>query len=167
MSEQMLVVIAIVLPMLLIGVGIVWYARRSRAQIEASKGWPTVQGIVASSSCQRKLTHAYPADRNELTDANVYFAAVNFTYQVSGRDYQGNRLSFGGKVEGNQDEMNKFVAEYPAGKIIPVYYDPQNPAVALLRPDMTGAATVMLWVGLVVAALAIALGVMVLALGPR
>ena len=156
MSQQMLVVIAIVLPMLLIGVGIVWYARRSRAQIEASKGWPTVQGIVASSSCQRRLT-----------DADVYFAAVNFTYQVSGRDYQGNRLSFGGKVEGNQDEMNKFVAEYPAGKIIPVYYDPQNPAVALLRPDMTGGATVMLWVGLVVTALAIALGVMVLALAPR
>jgi hypothetical protein len=152
----MLVVIAIVLPMLLIGVGIVWYARRSRAQIEASKGWPTVQGTIASSSCQRRLT-----------DANVYVAVVNFTYQVSGRDYQGNRLSFGGKVDGNEDEMNKFVAEYPAGKIIPVYYDPQNPAVALLRPDMTGGATVMLWVGLVVTALAIALGVMVLALAPR
>ena len=43
-------------------------------------------------------------------------------------------VSFWGGNEGRQNHMTSVVTAYPAGGSVPVYYDPQNPAEAVLDP---------------------------------
>ena len=148
-----LIILLVILVTILIGAGLAWYARRQRARAEVAKQWPTADGTIVSSYVGTRSTDA---DGVSVT----HVAVVNFSYQVSGASYQSNRLTFGGNVEGSQAKMTELVGEYPAGKIVPVRYDPKNPATAVLRPDITSAANTMFWVGLLIVAIGVALAAM-------
>jgi hypothetical protein len=122
-------------------VGVVLYIVQFRQGLraDASKKWPKAAGTVIASALEPSPEHK-----------RRYRAAVRYRYRVGGKEYQADRVFWGGN-EGRRRHMESVVAAYPAGADVPVYYDPQNPAEAVIDPTQhTGSrATVVYAMGMV------------------
>lgn len=87
-----------------------------------SKDWPTAIGQILAS------TISY---RRRSGGGRAPYPLVMYLYQVEGRQYQSQRIYFGGEVGGSA--MTGILKKYPVGAEVPVYYNPQNPADAVLE----------------------------------
>jgi Protein of unknown function (DUF3592) len=107
-----------------IAIGAVLYAVQFRQGLraDASKKWPRASGTVTASALEKAPGHRWR-----------YRAALQYSYRVGGKDYQASRIFWGGN-EGREKHMTSVVETYPAGGAIRVFYDPKNPAEAVLDP---------------------------------
>ena len=94
----------------------------STQQARESREWPTVEGQILSSW----------VSEGELRDPPSYYAHVNYSYVVNGVQYDGKRISFG-ISHGSRNYAESIIDKYPAGKLVPVHYDPSDPTVAVLE----------------------------------
>jgi hypothetical protein len=86
-----------------------------------SNHWPTATGqILASTITYRRSGGSRAA-----------YPVVMYAYQVEGKQYQSQRIYFGSAVGGSA--MTGVIKKYPVGAQVPVYYNPQNPADAVLE----------------------------------
>jgi hypothetical protein len=95
----------------------------------SSKSWPAVQGTVVSSKVVRVL---------DSTDKNgkrhyIYKGLVKYSYTVEGQNHLSTRISFGDYSTSRAGHAEKIVANYPIGKQVRVYYDPDFPVQAVLE----------------------------------
>jgi hypothetical protein len=72
---------------------------------------------------------------------------VQYSYEVKGERYEGNRITPGLQWGGTGAE--KVIDRYPVGARVTVYYDPKNPSEALLERNPPGY-VLWLWVALIV-----------------
>jgi hypothetical protein len=91
-----------------------------------SGSFPSVTGTVTRSRVEQ---HTGSKGRT------YYVAMVNYTYNVSGQSYRGDRLRFGTSPERNAYAI---VNAHPSNSPVQVYYNPQNPNESLLYPGITG-----------------------------
>jgi energy-coupling factor transporter transmembrane protein EcfT len=117
-----------------------------------SKNWPVAKGSVTQSEIEKRTeTTGSGTSRRKVVKS---YPVVKYTYSVGNRDYQSGRITFG-----QSKDAHHTVARYPKGKNIQVYYNPENPAEAVLEPggDATlsivfiGLGAVLLVIGLVTA----------------
>jgi hypothetical protein len=122
--------------LLIFGAGIfmIYTARKSVRQADASLSWPATTG--------------------RITDAHVsYFmrsrwAHVNYEYQVLGQFYTGTKIAFGFvEFYGTRGQAKNDLARYPLNSQVTVYYDPSNPAEAVLERKAGFAPTFMTALG--------------------
>lgn len=95
---------------------------RQGLRAEASKKWPRASGTVTACALEKSPEHR-----------RRYRALVQYSYRVGGKDYQGSRIFWGGN-EGREKHVASVVETYPAGSKVRVFYDPKNPAEAVLDP---------------------------------
>lgn len=93
-----------------------------------SRTWPDTQGTVTSSYIGKR-SHR---DSNNSTSI-VYTPKIRYQYQVEGKHYTCNRIGFGGESGGKRSKAKKVVDKYPSGKKVTVYYNPQDPKIAVLK----------------------------------
>jgi len=107
-----------------IAIGVALYVSQFRQGLRAtaSKRWPVSPGTVVASALEKS-----PDGRWR------YRAAVQYRYRASGKDYQSDRIFWGGN-EGRHKHMASVIAAYPQGSKVSVHYDPQNPGEAVLDP---------------------------------
>jgi hypothetical protein len=105
-----------------IGVTLYVVQFRQGLRAAASRKWPASSGTVTASTLEQS-----PDNKRRFR------AAVQYRYRVGEKDYQSNRIFWGGS-EGRQKPMASVVASYPAGRKVKVFYDPQNPAEAVVDP---------------------------------
>ncbi|MFZ0449149.1 MAG: DUF3592 domain-containing protein [Desulfatiglandaceae bacterium] len=92
-----------------------------------SKNWPVANGSVIQSKIEKRTeTTGTGTSKRKVVKS---YAVVKYTYAVGNRDYQSSRITFG-----QSKDAYKTVSRYPKGKNIQVYYDPENPAQAVLEP---------------------------------
>lgn len=90
-----------------------------------SKSWPTVPGIITRSEVK-----VWQRDGN-----THYQPDIAYSYSVEGRIYSSSRITVGDlAIDNNVTKAKRLQAEYPAGKEINVYYDPELPQSAVLQP---------------------------------
>lgn len=100
-----------------------WEAVEFQRQ-KASFQWPTASGTMVESS--RVFVPG--------NDAH-YRADVTYNYKVNGTSYVSHRISLFSRDLSSYDSINEaFVANHRAGTAVDVYYDPRNPANAVLIP---------------------------------
>jgi hypothetical protein len=119
-----------------IAIGAVLYAVQLRQGLraDASKKWPRASGTVTAAVVEKLPQHRWR-----------YRAALQYSYRVGGKDYQSSRVFWGGN-EGREKHMASVVETYPAGGKVRVFYDPKNPAEAVLDPiQHTGSRQVALY----------------------
>ncbi len=107
-----------------IAIGVIVYVFQFRQGLraDASKKWPTASGTVTASALEK------------LPDKRWrYRAALQYSYRVRGKDYQSNRVFWGGN-EGWRRHMTSVVETYPAGCKVRVFYDPKDHAEAVIDP---------------------------------
>ena len=120
----MIDVVLILFGAIALAVGVILYAVQFRQGLraDASKKWPKVQATIIASALTPSPEHK-----------RRYRAAIQYRYRVGGKDYQSDRIFWGGN-EGRKRPMETVVAAYPAGASVTVRYDPQNPADAVIDP---------------------------------
>ncbi len=119
-----------------IAIGVVLYIVQFRQGLraDASKKWPRASGTVTASVLEKSPEHK-----------RRYRAALQYSYRVGSKDYQSTRIFWGGN-EGREKHMASVVETYPAGGKVRVFYDPKNPAEAVLDPiQNTGSRQVVLY----------------------
>lgn len=122
-----LAVVCGALAALCIGIGAVNLrdARRSEA-------WPRTSGEIVHAEVEEHVTVRRDKD-GERTSTDISYASnIAYTYRVAGREHQGQRVRWDWELERTDAEAT--VARYPVGSGVTVYYDPDDPANAVLEP---------------------------------
>jgi hypothetical protein len=95
--------------------------------------WPVASGRILEARGEVKLVE----DNNDRRhrDDEFFGADVKYAYQVGGRDYRSTRLYVGRPVlTGSPKIAQDIIAKYPPGAQVSVFYNPANPAEAMLEP---------------------------------
>jgi hypothetical protein len=107
---------------LAIGIALYVVQFRQGLRADASKRWPTSPATVTASALEQS-----PDNKRR------YRAAVVYRYRVGAKEYQSDRVFWGGN-EGRRKHMASVVETYPPGCKVPVHYNAQNPAEAVIDP---------------------------------
>ena len=117
----------------------------------ASKKWPSVEGKITSSYVQKQMRSVKDSSKKP-----TYYAKVRYQYEVSGKIYTGDRISFSGGEGGEKkSESQAVVDHYPSGQKVIVYYDPKHPDKAVLERGLIWKTFMPLVAGLAFLAVAI------------
>jgi hypothetical protein len=116
-----------------LGVGIFMLVKyfQDKKKTEESQAWSATSGQVTQSYVRESQTRD---DDGYLT--TTYYPEVRYTYQVMGVEYGGDKVSFGGAVGGGRKKAEEVIAQYPIGKNITVYYDPNKHEDAVIERRM-------------------------------
>lgn len=109
---------------------IVWSGREA-LEAYKSKSWPTTEGMVTSSYVHKR--ESPPSDKNKHP---TYHAKINYAYTVDGMHYTSERIRFVDNIGGSREKAKRMADEYFAGKTVIVYYNPDDPGMALLKPGV-------------------------------
>lgn len=127
--------------MLLIGGGVGFFIGKPILdRAKASESWPTADGKVIESELRRS--------RDNDGDS-TYSADIVYEYRVDGEAFEGDEIWFGQYSSSNRSEMNELVREYPAGQNVVVYYSPDDPSTAVLKPGAFTSSYMVYGIGLV------------------
>lgn len=113
----------------ILGFGVVWVLAMSYIAVMGlrSKKWPLTTGKIIMSEVRIKVSSAgsgpHPAS---------YEPYVLYEYYVNGKRMQSEQLAFGGRLQVSEKRAKQVIENYPAGRNIPVHYNPKKPAEAVL-----------------------------------
>lgn len=115
------------------GIGIFMLVKyfQDKKKSEASQAWSATVG---------RVTEAYVRESQSRDDdgyiTTSYYPEVRYLYEAMGVEYTGKRIAFGGGVSSGHNKANETIAQYPVGKNVTVYYDPNNHEEAVLERRM-------------------------------
>lgn len=120
----------------------------------ASESWKTTSGVVISSQVQTN---------RDSDGSDTYRAHITYEYTANDRRYTHDRLQFGDDIySSGKSGKEKKVAEYPPGREIIVYYDPENPQSAVVERELTTGIKIFTAIGLCI----MGIGVLILLSAP-
>ncbi|MCK6580170.1 MAG: DUF3592 domain-containing protein [Anaerolineae bacterium] len=157
-NTQNFVIIATTLPVLVIVVILAGVAvTRTRRARSAASSWATTTGQVVASGAQ-----AYRSRSGTGGSTTMYRPAVSYLYTVNGRQYASDRMSLGLSVGyGSSGIAERTASKYPAGSMVVVHYNPENPAEATLETTARGSGLLWLIVVILLIILAVSLAMTV------
>jgi hypothetical protein len=96
-------------------------------QAVASIDWPTTEGVVLTSAIEEV----------GWSDNEGWCPSVRYAYTVGGKKYVFDRVEIQSICNGSTDYYaGEVIRRYPVGKRVVVFYNPQNPAFAVLEPGI-------------------------------
>jgi hypothetical protein len=100
----------------------------NRAQAHASRGWPTVPGLVQESRVDSKGTQY----------GRLYRLVLSYHYDLGHREaYDGDMAAFGPSWVKDREAIEALAQKYPVGAKVTVHYDPDDPKTAVLELSET------------------------------
>ena len=134
MSSNLIIIFGLlcggIFSLLLGGTGIFLIIRwqRSKLKVQESTSWETVVGEISKAEL---LTRAGIDERNR------YVPSIHYRYQVGDQSFEGDQIAIGG------DYQFKFLSQaedklrhYLSGSEVTVFYNPENPAEAVLEREV-------------------------------
>ena len=91
--------------------------------------YPRTEGVILAS----RVTN----DRPDSDGTVSHGVAIEYTYAVAGRSYQGTRYR-GAATSQSGSWASEVVAQFPVGARVPVFHAPNDPADAVLRAGLDG-----------------------------
>lgn len=107
----------------LMGVMIICTAISNIWQGADSRNWPSVSGEIIVSKITSRST--YNGSRWQYEK----FSEILYAYEINGVIYRNSRVTFDGSYREFGDGLSK---EFPLGKKVRVFYDPENPDICVL-----------------------------------
>ncbi len=115
-----------------------------------SKNWPFTEGIIKKSF-----------DKIEYDEyGNVlHIPKINYSYIVNSKEYFSGNITFGNRgisfsnmynEISNKNDSLKVLSKYTENSKVKVFYCPNNPKVAVLKPGITTGAILVLSSGLII-----------------
>jgi len=105
---------------------------------DAAQTWPHVNGTIAESGIQTLLTRSSTSVTYEPW-RSVFRSRIVYSYNVAGQPYSADRVAFGAVVTSSLPALiSGRPRRYPQNGKVDVYYDPANPASAVLERRVGG-----------------------------
>lgn len=102
---------------------------RLAAQRRQSKSWPMVQGRVTDAQIVAKEV---PGSQY---DSTLYVPTMTYAYKVGEQEFTGHRIEWLDEIGSDSRRgAQRTLDKYPVGQIVNVFYDPADPASAVLEP---------------------------------
>lgn len=116
-------------------------------QGRASRSWPNTPGEITYSQINRTYAPATESRDSEFR----YHPEIHYAYTVNDVRYEAERIAFsdppGGANERGEETAQAVLARYPLLASVTVYYDPDDPATAVLEPGTSFGSITPLLVG--------------------
>ncbi len=130
----------------LIGIVLLISARNEQQKAKATEQWPTVAGSVLSAHIdqQRRVSRNQGHTHTHIS----YKPVVEYTYEVNGQAYQGNRVAPGSGMSYDYATAQGMLSRYQPGQQATVHYDPVDPSQAVLETKAKGGVAMMIIGGL-------------------
>ena len=94
-----------------------------------SKSWPKTNGTITYAEVDSWMKDG----------KSQYDARINYSYEVEGEKYNSTKINTSGSYSGsNITKAKELVDEFPPGKTVDVFYDPEVPNSAALKPGISG-----------------------------
>ncbi|MGY0569778.1 DUF3592 domain-containing protein [Bradyrhizobium sp. RDM12] len=128
------------LPIIVLVVGVFCVAEyvRTRRLANASLGWPTAAGRITRCDVIEEIIEEKTERDDKPTTTELrhrYQVALRYAYRVGKRDFIGTEVDWGGTmISGFREVAEKAAARYHPGQNVKVYYDPNQPGLAVLEP---------------------------------
>lgn len=107
----------------LIGLGMLGYGLWMMKRSLEVATWPITEGRI--ESCELKSNSDSDGD-------TTYEVQVNYTYRVSGQEYQNDRLAFGYSASSGEQAHREILTRLTNASVVRVHYDPVNPQTSVL-----------------------------------
>jgi hypothetical protein len=107
----------------IVGAALVILSIRNAVKGSATRNWQRTSGRML-----RSFVLVANTDEGE-----AHTATVEYEYTVAGAVFKGTRLRFGQTGSWNRAHAEHLLAPYPAESSVDVFFDPRNPADAVLR----------------------------------
>lgn len=127
---------------LIVGIGLIIWGAQILKNASVSSDWPGVQGEIIGSSVREEQDE----------DGTTYYADVSYVYVAADRRYTADTVNFG-QYGGSRNHAAGIVRQYPVGKTVMVYYDPEEPETAVLEPGVTWSSYLVLAIGFLFASI--------------
>jgi len=122
--------IATVVATSLVGCGVMFAGVRAIAKGRRMARWPSTAGTISRS---------YVVERRERDQdvgvQRIFSAEIEFDYAVNGVEYRGKTASLVRLGSTMRRFAEGAVKQYPVGRSVTVYYDPERPADSVIRRD--------------------------------
>ena len=120
-----------------LGVILLVIGRRDQARARKAEAWPTLNGMISSSRIDKQTR----TDRSQgrTYTRTTYAPVVEYTYEVGGRTFQGNKIFPGANMSFDLGTAQGIINRYQAGQPATVHYDPADPTQAVLETKSKGA----------------------------
>lgn len=103
---------------------LIWRAER---QWEAGSTFQRTRGVITKSQVE--------VDRDD--DGPSYYPDIEYRFEVAGVPFTGDQTRIGDfSTSGNR--ATQLVQRYPVGKVVDVFYDPEDPSDAVLQRGLDG-----------------------------
>jgi len=89
-------------------------------------------------SAEMDISTSTSTSNGRRTTSTAYFFKASYKYNVSGKEYIGNKYDIAG-VSKSRDEVQKLVERYTSETRIEVFYDEKNPSNAIMIKGFAGA----------------------------
>jgi len=103
-------------------------ALRQYRRASETSSWPTVQGRILSATVENGPSRGRPIP------VATHRAAIKYTYEVGGRQWSSQRVFVGDEFFEKGDGARDRVRRYEPDSAVEVFYNPDDPAEALLEP---------------------------------
>jgi hypothetical protein len=129
------------------GLALIGWTIFSYRKAQEALSWPTASGKILSSAL-----------RHEDGEISGYVSEISYKYQAYGVHHIADVRQFGGTSISSKMQAQRIVEQYPIGREITVYFNPNKPAQAVLEPGKIDWVTAVIGVGFVVIGLMCLLG---------
>jgi hypothetical protein len=107
----------------------------------SSPAWSSVDGTIVSS---------FNSEEYSIEGTYTYKPIVEFLYEVEGREYSSDNLTYGRRKFPDQGFVDYIIQQHPVGGTIAVYYNPRRPGQAVLQPGDSSGLGVVVGTGIVI-----------------
>ena len=131
------------LPLIFVVAGIgllIWTTYKTIESME-SRSWPSVEGRIVTSEI----------NWSRGSDGQMASALIEYNYVINAIVYKSDRVGVGSSVSSDRVSkgMREVVARYTVGKLVPVYYNPDDHGASVLESGLHSGLLIPLIVGIV------------------
>jgi hypothetical protein len=112
-----------------------------------SPNWPTTKGLINISKIEK----------NTNSDRTSYRHKFNYTFNIEGKEHTGHLLSYKSKDMLDLNVHQELLNEYPEGKKVIVYYNPNKPKFSIIEPGVGIVPQILISVGVVFSLIGLAI----------
>ncbi len=97
-------------------------------QPDASVSYVPIMAKILESQISQTTT----GNKTTTGETQTYIPLIHYEYEVNGQIYQSKKFNYSGKGFSRSRDAQRMIWYYPAGSTQSVYYNPDNPAEAVL-----------------------------------
>ena len=96
----------------------------------SSENWPVTKGIISRSMIEIDTGET----DLQIEDMHAHIADVQYTYKIDDKIHVSDKITVLDYLSKDPAFEKKQINKYPAGSIVKIYYDPDNPELSVLEP---------------------------------